>query len=53
MRKLALLLVFPLLLAMGATANAATGAVDFTGGTHYELSSTWYPIIYIVAVKLG
>lgn len=107
MRKLALLLVFPLLLAMGATANAATGTVDFTGGTHadlknppngtcintstpypgpravdnhtntkltiylnstctvdensrvvqpgghYSLSSTWYPIIYIVAVKLG
>ncbi|MBB5898105.1 hypothetical protein ACFFS4_32155 [Kutzneria kofuensis] len=107
MRKLALLLVFPLLLATGVIAHAATGTVDFFGGTypdlknpptgqciitappfpgprgldnytnakvtvyenntctaaenswvvqpgkHFELSGTWYPIISIVAVKVG
>jgi hypothetical protein len=108
MRKLALLLAVPLLLSTGATANAATGVVDFFGGTypdlnnpptgqciitappfpgprgldnhtnqkvtvyenntctttdgntwvvqpgkHFELSGTWYPIISIVAVKVG
>ncbi|WP_345033403.1 hypothetical protein [Kutzneria kofuensis] len=39
MRKLALLLVFPLLLATGVIAHAATGTVDFFGGTYPDLKN--------------
>jgi hypothetical protein len=39
MRKLLLLLVFPLLLASGVTADAATGTVHFLGGSHPDLKN--------------
>ena len=39
MRKLLLLLVFPLLLATGVTADAATGTVHFVGGSHPDLKN--------------
>jgi len=39
MRKLLLLLVFPLLLASGVTADAATGTVHFIGGNHPDLKN--------------
>ena len=39
MRKLALLLGIPLLLAFGGTAGAATGTVDFIGGGHADLKN--------------
>lgn len=39
MRKLALLLAVPLLLSIGTTASAATGTVEFLGGTHADLKN--------------